>query len=118
MIIAIDGPAGSGKSTVAKALAARLGYRYLDTGAMYRAFTWKALQSKLNSRDADFEEKLRRLAESTQMEVRCEEDGVGLEFTQISLPDFEHLQRIIRHNAGDPETVLREFEQHLGQIIT
>lgn len=42
MIVAIDGPAGSGKSTVASALARRLGFRYLDTGAMYRALTWIA----------------------------------------------------------------------------
>jgi cytidylate kinase len=42
MIVAIDGPAGSGKSTVARALAERLGFRYLDTGAMYRALTWLA----------------------------------------------------------------------------
>ena len=45
MIIAIDGPAGSGKSTVAKALAARLGFRYLDTGAMYRAVAYRALEA-------------------------------------------------------------------------
>jgi cytidylate kinase len=44
MIVAIDGPAGSGKSTVARALAARLGFRYLDTGAMYRALTWLGLR--------------------------------------------------------------------------
>ncbi len=44
MIVAIDGPAGAGKSTVARALAARLGFRYLDTGAMYRSLTWLALQ--------------------------------------------------------------------------
>ena len=42
MIVAIDGPAGSGKSTVASTLARRLGFRYLDTGAMYRALTWVA----------------------------------------------------------------------------
>jgi cytidylate kinase len=42
MIVAIDGPAGSGKSTVASTLATRLGFRYLDTGAMYRALTWIA----------------------------------------------------------------------------
>jgi CMP/dCMP kinase len=42
MIVSIDGPAGAGKSTVARALAARLGFRYLDTGAMYRALTWLA----------------------------------------------------------------------------
>jgi cytidylate kinase len=44
LIVAIDGPAGAGKSTVARTLAARLGFRYLDTGAMYRALTWLALK--------------------------------------------------------------------------
>jgi cytidylate kinase len=43
MIVSIDGPAGAGKSTVARALAERLGLRYLDTGAMYRSLTWLAL---------------------------------------------------------------------------
>ena len=43
MIVAIDGPAGAGKSSVARGLAARLGFHYLDTGAMYRALTWLAL---------------------------------------------------------------------------
>jgi cytidylate kinase len=44
VIVAIDGPAGAGKSTVARSLAERLGFRYLDTGAMYRALTWLALE--------------------------------------------------------------------------
>jgi len=43
VIVAIDGPAGAGKSTVARRLAERLGFRYVDTGAMYRALTWLAL---------------------------------------------------------------------------
>ena len=43
MIVAIDGPAGAGKSSVARGLAARLGFHYLDTSAMYRALTWLAL---------------------------------------------------------------------------
>ena len=47
MIVAIDGPAGAGKSTVARKLAERLGFRYLDTGAMYRALTWLAMQRSL-----------------------------------------------------------------------
>jgi cytidylate kinase len=45
MIVAIDGPAGAGKSTVARTLATRLGFRYLDTGAMYRSLTWLALKN-------------------------------------------------------------------------
>jgi cytidylate kinase len=49
--IAIDGPAGSGKSTVGEQLARRLGYLYFDTGAMYRALTWLALQRGVDARD-------------------------------------------------------------------
>jgi cytidylate kinase len=51
MIVAIDGPAGSGKSTVARGLAERLGFRYLDTGAMYRALTWLALEDGVDLDD-------------------------------------------------------------------
>jgi len=53
MIIAIDGPAGAGKSTVARRLAKRLGIRYLDTGAMYRALTWLALRDGADLEDGD-----------------------------------------------------------------
>jgi cytidylate kinase len=52
MIIAIDGPAGAGKSTVARRLAERLRFRYLDTGAMYRALTWLAMQRGVALGDA------------------------------------------------------------------
>ena len=48
LIIAIDGPSGAGKGTVARAVAARLNYRHLDTGAMYRAVEWKALQDGID----------------------------------------------------------------------
>jgi CMP/dCMP kinase len=53
MIVAIDGPAGAGKSTVARKLAERLGFRYLDTGAMYRALTWLAMREGLPLADAE-----------------------------------------------------------------
>jgi cytidylate kinase len=52
VVIAIDGPAGAGKSTVARAVADALGYRYLDTGAMYRAVTLAALRAGVDSDDA------------------------------------------------------------------
>lgn len=50
-VITIDGPAGAGKSTVAREAARRLGLRYLDTGAMYRAFTWKAMSAGIPLED-------------------------------------------------------------------
>ena len=52
LVVAIDGPAGAGKSTVAKLAAKALGYTYIDTGAMYRAVAWKALQQKAPVTDA------------------------------------------------------------------
>lgn len=52
LIVAIDGPAGVGKSTVAKLLASRLGYLYLDTGALYRATAWAVIDSGLDPADA------------------------------------------------------------------
>jgi len=60
MIVAIDGPAGAGKSTVARRLAERLGFRYLDTGAMYRALTWLAMQRSLPLGDGEPLEELAR----------------------------------------------------------
>jgi cytidylate kinase len=53
LIIAIDGPSGAGKGTVAREIARRLGYRHLDTGAMYRAVAWKALQDHVALDDED-----------------------------------------------------------------
>src|SRR6266404_8707083 len=52
-VIAIDGPAASGKSSVARALAKRLGYSYVNSGAIYRAITWRALQRGIAVQDPD-----------------------------------------------------------------
>lgn len=72
--IAIDGPAASGKSTVGEALAERLNYLYLDTGVMYRAVTWAALQRDISVED---EEALTELAEQLDIKITdaTEEDG-------------------------------------------
>src|SRR5688500_17482118 len=51
LIIAIDGPSGAGKGTIARAVAAELGYRHVDTGAMYRAVAWKAIRDAVDRRD-------------------------------------------------------------------
>jgi CMP/dCMP kinase len=66
-IIAIDGPAGSGKSTVARLLAKKLGYAYIDTGAMYRALTLKAIRSGIDLNDQN---KLKYLAKHTKLDIR------------------------------------------------
>jgi len=71
-IIAIDGPAGSGKSTTAKIVAERLGYTYLDTGAMYRALTYYALENKINPAD---EKELAEIAEQLPLEFRRIDGG-------------------------------------------
>ncbi len=72
MIIAIDGPAGSGKSTVAKLVAKRLNYRYIDTGAMYRAVAWTALQKSIN---LDDEGAMAHIAETLEIEFVPGDEG-------------------------------------------
>jgi len=78
LTIAIDGPAGSGKSTVARRVAALLGYSYLDSGAMYRAVALKALERKISLED---ETELEALTRETHIELRAptaEQEVAGL----------------------------------------
>ncbi|MBB5323429.1 cytidylate kinase [Anoxybacillus tepidamans] len=70
--IAIDGPAAAGKSTVAKKLAEKLSYLYIDTGAMYRALTYLALQKGI---DVDDEQALLQLLRNTYIELKPSEHG-------------------------------------------
>lgn len=72
LVITLDGPAGAGKSTVAQGLARRLGITYLDTGAMYRALTLKALRSKIDLAD---EQALADLAQRTKIDFKQMPDG-------------------------------------------
>ncbi len=78
MKIALDGPAGAGKSTLAKALAKRCGYTYINTGALYRAFTLKTLNEAL---DIDDEDVLRKALDEVRMEI--EGDNVYLDGNNI-----------------------------------
>ncbi|MFO7897926.1 MAG: (d)CMP kinase [Planctomycetota bacterium] len=73
LVIAIDGPVGSGKSTVARRLADRLGFRYLDTGAMYRAVTLKALRSGADLGDP---EALTAVARSSDIRLEPAPEGL------------------------------------------
>ena len=63
LIIAIDGPSGAGKGTIAREVARRLGYRHIDTGAMYRAVAWSALRERLDLADEESTEALARRAQ-------------------------------------------------------
>jgi len=72
LVIAIDGPAGSGKSTIAARLAQKLGYVNLESGAMYRALALKALEQSVSADDPDA---LRRLADSTVIQLDPQPDG-------------------------------------------
>jgi len=72
MKIAIDGPAGAGKSTIAKLIAQQLGFLYIDTGAMYRALTWRALQEGVSLENSD---SIFQLADSTQ--IHFEQTSIG-----------------------------------------
>ncbi len=71
-VVTIDGPAGSGKSTTARLVAARLGYTYLDTGAMYRAMTVKALRNGIDPGDTSL---LAEMARRTDITVETHPDG-------------------------------------------
>ena len=73
LIIAIDGPVGSGKSTVARRVAELLGYAYLDSGAMYRALAWKALSRSV---PLDSAEKLEALARDTRIDLEAAPGGL------------------------------------------
>jgi cytidylate kinase len=78
MVIAIDGPAGAGKSTVTRVLAQRLGFSFLDTGAMYRAVTWAAIDRNISLTDS---ESLLALANSIRISLDGEQvlvDGVDV----------------------------------------
>jgi cytidylate kinase len=84
MIVAIDGPAGSGKSTVARGVARRLGFTYLDSGALYRAVTLAALEA---GTDLDDGPALGRLAEAARIELREREHDyvhVALDGREVS----------------------------------
>lgn len=72
-IVAIDGPVGVGKSSVAKQLAKRLGFLYIDTGAMYRSIAYKAKQQNLDLED---ETALAVLTQNTQIALQEQEDGL------------------------------------------
>ena len=114
MIVAIDGPAGAGKSTVARALAERLGFRYLDTGAMYRAVTWLAMQRGLDLSNGAI---LGDLAQAEQVTFDSDERVwiAGTDVTaSIRRESIDRLVPVVaRHETV--RQVMRERQRQLGR---
>ena len=92
-VIAIDGPAGAGKSTVAKIVAEKLGYTYIDTGAMYRGVAWKTLRDDKDAPD----EAILRAVQDIDVRLACTESGTrvtvdGTDVTgEIRTPEVTHI---------------------------
>ena len=114
MIVAIDGPAGAGKSTVARRLAKQLGFRYLDTGAMYRALTWLAMQRGVPLGD---NEPLGELARGNP--VTFDEHGrVSIAGTDVTASiRHSRIDRQVPVVARHPavRAVMRERQRELGE---
>ncbi|MCE5266855.1 MAG: (d)CMP kinase [Planctomycetaceae bacterium] len=99
MIITIDGPAGAGKSSVARALARRLGFRFLDTGAMYRAVALAGLRRGL---DWDVPQDLARLAE--RLDLKISHDRVVLDGEDVSeAVRTSAVTAVTRYAADNPQ---------------
>lgn len=116
-IIAIDGPSGAGKSTVARTLARRMGYRYIDTGAMYRAV---ALKVKENSIGMEDEPALVRLASSLQITFIAEGEEThilcnGKDITlAIRSPEISRLSSEISKRKGVREALV-QLQREMGR---
>lgn len=117
LIVAIDGPAGAGKSTVARMVARRLGFVFLDTGAMYRALTWKALEQHVPLDDGPA---MTRLAQETDVTLIPGEAGDrvlvdGQDVTgAIRTPEVTRNVSQVAAHAGLRE-VLVERQRDLGR---
>jgi cytidylate kinase len=115
MIVAIDGPAGAGKSTVASRLAERLGFRYLDTGAMYRAMTWLAMHEGIDLSDGA---RLGALARENRVDL--DETGrvstAGADVTAAIRQS--RIDRLVPVVARHPEVreVMRERQRELAEL--
>jgi len=99
MKIAMDGPAGAGKSTIAKELAKKLNFVYINTGALYRAFTYKTL---ILSIDIDNEAQLAKLLDNTKMDIKAEKvylDGENVN-DKIYTPEIDkNISKIANNKA-------------------
>lgn len=113
-VVALDGPAGSGKSTVARAVASRLGFDYLDTGAMYRAVAFEAIRRGVDPQDA---ERVGEIAKRMDLEVGERVVVNGADATiEIRGPEVTRaVSSVAAHPRVRSELVLRQREWATGR---
>jgi cytidylate kinase len=120
LVIAIDGPAGAGKSTVGRAVAAQLGLEYLDTGAMYRAVTFAALRRGVDPTDSD---DVGRVAESIELDIGDDAvivDGVDATVEIRGREVTGSVSAVAANSAVRSEMVSRQrswVEEHGGGVV-
>lgn len=119
LVIAIDGPVGAGKSTVAKLVARKLGYLYVDTGAMYRAVALKALRLGMDINDPIV---MAMLAEATDIQLQQQNDGSvrvfldGEDVTEaIRTPEVSEASSIVSAHEG-VRKVLAERQKAMAEL--
>lgn len=125
-IIAIDGPAASGKSTLGKQVADKLGYLYFDTGVMYRAITWAALHNQVAIED---ETRVKQLAQLTAIDIQppslddgrqCDILADGVDITwEIRTPEVDRNVSLVSSYAGVREALTLQQRKigERGQIV-
>lgn len=110
LIIAIDGPAASGKSTTAKLVAARLQYLHVDTGAMYRAMTLKVIESGIGLKDV---KAIAALARSTKIRLVPRESGFGVELDGTDVTEKIRTPKVT--SAVSAVSMIAEVRQRMVQ---
>lgn len=115
LTVAIDGPAGAGKSSVAKVLANRVHYLYIDTGAMYRAFTWAVLEKGIDLSD---EKAVRDLVDTIDIRLEPQADLCRVYVSSTEVTEAIRTQRVSSHvSAVAALAVVREKLVKLQQAM-
>ena len=110
MVIAIDGPSGAGKGTLARTVAERLGYKHVDTGAMYRAVAWKALQDGLPLDEDEVVSRLAEQADIVQQDGRTTIEGHDVT-SEIRTPAIDKAATSVARLPHVREALVRRFRE-------
>jgi len=117
-VVAIDGPAGAGKSTIAKIVARELGYLYIDTGAMYRAITWKVMANKIDLRD---EKKIVEMSKKTDIKLVQSDDKLKIFVNGKNVSEKIRSENVTKNTntiaaIQGVRKILRDKQRQIGRI--